>query len=53
AEKRRVPLIVVVGDKEVKEKSVAIRDRRAKRRYSLSEEEFIKEIKERLSEVHF
>ncbi len=53
AEKQRVPLIVVLGDKEVESKRVALRDRRRKEQFDLSEEEFFKLIKEQMSEVVF
>jgi threonyl-tRNA synthetase len=41
AEKQRVPMIVVIGDSEVEEQTVAVRDRRKRERSSLSREEFI------------
>ncbi len=53
AEKQRVPMVVVLGDKEVEQRSVAIRDRREKMQYNLSEDEFMQKIKEKLSEVRF
>ncbi|SMC08760.1 threonine--tRNA ligase [Nitratiruptor tergarcus] len=53
AEKQKVPMVVVLGDKEVEQKSVAVRDRREKIQYNLSEEDFILKIKEKLSEVRF
>ncbi len=53
AEKQKVPMVVIIGDKEVESRSVAIRDRREKIQYNLSEEEFITKIKEKLSEVRF
>ncbi len=53
AEKQKVPMVAIIGDKEVQERSVAIRDRREKRRYSLTEDQFISKIKEKLSEVRF
>ncbi|BCD67219.1 threonine--tRNA ligase [Nitratiruptor sp. YY09-18] len=53
AEKQKVPMVVIIGDKEVEEKSVAVRDRREKIQYNLSEEEFLNKIKEKLSEVRF
>ncbi len=36
AEKQRVPFVLVVGDREAKEGSVAIRDRRKKEQYKCS-----------------
>ena len=53
AEKQKVPMVVIIGDKEVESKSVAIRDRREKIQYNLDEQEFFKRIKEKLSEVRF
>ena len=53
AEKQRVPMILVIGDEEVKNKSVALRDRRARERSTLSEEDFMILVKEKLDEVHF
>ncbi|WP_277641587.1 threonine--tRNA ligase [Wolinella succinogenes] len=52
-EKQRVPMIVVLGEREVSEKKVAIRDRREKRQYELGEAEFIQLAKEKMSEVNF
>ncbi len=53
AEKMRVPMILVVGDEEVQNQSVALRDRRERKQYNLSVEELITKMKEKLSEVHF
>nr|WP_187647668.1 threonine--tRNA ligase [Nitrosophilus labii] len=53
AEKQKVPMIVVIGDKEVEEQSVSIRDRRERIQYNISEKEFLDKIKEKLSEVRF
>lgn len=53
AEKAHVPMIIVIGDSEVENRSVALRDRRAREQSSLSLDEFIKIIKEKLDEVHF
>jgi threonyl-tRNA synthetase len=53
AEKQKVPMIVVLGDDEVKNSSVAIRDRRNKEQYNLTKDGFIKLIKEKMSEVSF
>ncbi len=50
AEKQRVPMIVVVGDSEVEEKKVALRDRRKRERSELSKEEFLNMIKEKTTE---
>lgn len=53
AEKQKLPMILVLGDDEVAKRSVALRDRRAKEQKNLSLDEFIKLIKEKMSEVHF
>lgn len=41
AEKQRVPMIVVVGDEEVENKTVALRDRRKREQSNMTKEEFI------------
>jgi len=53
AEKTRVPMIVVVGDEEIANKTVAIRDRRTREQYNLSQEEFLKLIQTKINEVNF
>ncbi|HDX3472417.1 TPA: threonine--tRNA ligase [Campylobacter jejuni] len=53
AEKQKLPMILVLGDDEVAKRSVALRDRRAKEQKNLSLDEFIKLVKEKMSEVHF
>ncbi|OKY11821.1 threonine--tRNA ligase [Campylobacter jejuni] len=53
AEKQKLPMILVLGDDEVVKRSVALRDRRAKEQKNLSLDEFIKLVKEKMSEVHF
>ncbi len=53
AEKERVPMIIVVGDEEVSEGKVAVRDRRSREQYTLEKEQFYKLIKEKMDEVHF
>ncbi|HED7896398.1 TPA: threonine--tRNA ligase [Campylobacter coli] len=53
AEKQKLPMILVLGDEEVAKRSVALRDRRAKEQKNLSLDEFIKLVKEKISEVHF
>lgn len=53
AEKGRVPMIIVLGDEEVGAKSVAVRDRRKREQYNLSEEQFLGLVKEKINEVHF
>ncbi|WP_297485725.1 threonine--tRNA ligase [Sulfurimonas sp.] len=53
AEKTRVPMIVVIGDEEIANNTVAIRDRRTREQYNLSEEEFLKLIQTKINEVNF
>ncbi len=53
AEKMRVPMILVIGDEEVEKKTVALRDRRERKQYNLTKDEFMSLTKEKLSEVHF
>ncbi|XMD78442.1 threonyl-tRNA synthetase [Campylobacter lari] len=53
AEKAHVPMILVLGDEEVANKSVALRDRRAKEQKTMTLDEFITLTKEKLSEVCF
>jgi len=53
AEKMRVPMILVIGDEEVEKKTVALRDRRERKQYNLTKDEFVSLTKEKLSEVHF
>ncbi|ECR4286745.1 threonine--tRNA ligase [Campylobacter jejuni] len=53
AEKQKLPMILVLGDDEAVKRSVALRDRRAKEQKNLSLDEFIKLVKEKMSEVHF
>ncbi|MBN1838793.1 MAG: threonine--tRNA ligase [Campylobacterales bacterium] len=53
AETMRVPMILVIGDAEVESQSVAVRDRRERTQYNLTQEALISTMKEKLSEVHF
>ncbi len=53
AEKQRVPMILVVGDEEMTNKTVALRDRRERKQYNLTKAEFYNIIKEKMDEVHF
>eukprot|EP01022_Parablepharisma_sp_SALTPOND_P021204 TRINITY_DN4097_c0_g1_i1.p1 TRINITY_DN4097_c0_g1~~TRINITY_DN4097_c0_g1_i1.p1 ORF type:complete len:537 (-),score=66.91 TRINITY_DN4097_c0_g1_i1:216-1748(-) len=50
AETSKVPMIAVIGGSEVEESKVSFRDRREQKRDTLSKEDFIKLIKEKLSE---
>ncbi len=53
AEKQRVPLIVVVGDEEVANNSIALRDRRERSRSTLALDKFKKLLKEKMDGVIF
>jgi threonyl-tRNA synthetase len=53
AEKTRVPMIVVIGDEEIANKTVAIRDRRTREQYNMSEEEFLTLIQTKINGVNF
>lgn len=53
AEKQKVPLIAVIGEEECKNRSIALRDRRARVQENLILDDFIQLIKEKLDEVHF
>jgi len=46
AEKQRVPMIVVIGDDEVANSNVALRDRRKRERSEMSKEEFLDMLKQ-------
>jgi len=46
AEKQRVPMIVVIGDEEVANKSVALRNRRTREQSNMSKDEFISMLNE-------
>ena len=47
AEKQRVPMIVVIGDDEVANSTIALRDRRARERSEMTKEAFIDMLKEK------
>lgn len=53
AEKTRVPMLIVIGDEEVESRTVAIRDRRTREQYNLSESEFLSLIQTKINEVNF
>lgn len=53
AEKTRVPMLVIIGDEEVASRTVAIRDRRTREQYKLSESEFLSLIQTKINEVNF
>lgn len=50
AEKQRVPFVVIVGEEEATNNSVAIRDRRIKEQYNLSLEDFMVKLAQQLNE---
>ncbi len=50
AEKQRVPYVIIIGDEEVKNKTVAIRDRRNKEQYNLTQDEFMVKLTQQLQE---
>ena len=51
AEKQRVPMIVVIGDEEVQNQGIALRDRRLREQSNLSKAEFIEMLKVKKSEA--
>jgi threonyl-tRNA synthetase len=53
AEKGRVPMVIVIGDEEVQNRTVAVRDRRTREQYNLSESEFLTLIQDKIREVNF
>ena len=53
AEKTKVPMLIVIGDEEVESRTVAIRDRRTREQYNLSEREFLSLIQTKINEVNF
>ncbi len=50
AEKQRVPYVVIVGDEEIANNAVAVRDRRKKEQYNLSFDEFMLKLTQQLNE---
>lgn len=53
AEKQRVPIIAVLGAKEMEERKVAVRNRRTKEQSDVSFDDFIQFNKEKMREVSF
>lgn len=53
AEKQRVPMVLVLGDKEIQTRSVAIRDRRKKEQSVMAFDDFVQYTKEKMREVSF
>ena len=50
AEKQRVPYVVIIGDEEVNNRGVAIRDRRKKEQYNLKADEFMLQLRNEINE---
>lgn len=53
AEKQRVPMILVIGDEEINNQTVSIRDRRSKEQFGMALNEFINFSKDKMREVSF
>ncbi|PAF41718.1 threonine--tRNA ligase [Helicobacter sp. 11S03491-1] len=53
AEKQRVPMIAVIGEKEVHTKTLSIRDRRLKTQYEMNQKEFLDMVETKMKEVSF
>lgn len=53
AEKEHVPMIAVIGAKEVEERKLSIRDRRSKTQYEMNEKEFLDMVEIKMKEVSF
>ncbi len=53
SEKSRVPMIIVIGDNEVANKMVSIRDRRTRENFETTKDKFIEIIKNKMKEVQF
>lgn len=52
AEKQRVPMIIVLGDNEVANRGVALRDRRAREQKDISLDDFYSLVQTKLNEVN-
>ncbi|NOQ30388.1 MAG: threonine--tRNA ligase [Helicobacteraceae bacterium] len=53
AEKARTPMLIILGDEEVANKTIAVRDRRTREQYNKSESEFLEYIQQKINEVNF
>ena len=53
AEKQKVPVVAIIGDKEIEDNLISIRDRRAKEQATLSKDDFFSFVKEKMSEGNF
>jgi len=50
AEKQKVPMVIIIGDKEVEENKVSVRDRRTKTQYEQDLEEFLETTTRNINE---
>ena len=50
AEKEKIPYMAIVGEREEKEHSISVRERHRKNRGSMTVEEFLNELQEKLTE---
>ncbi len=50
AEKQRVPYVVIIGDDEVQNSTIAVRDRRKKSQYNLIKDKFMLQLNEEFKE---
>lgn len=53
AEKEHVPMIAVIGAKEVEQRVLSIRDRQSKTQYQMNEKEFLDMVEIKMKEVSF
>jgi threonyl-tRNA synthetase len=53
AEKQKIPLLIILGDEEIKTNSVALRDRTTRKQYNISQSEFKILLKEKMDGVIF
>ena len=53
AEKQRVPMILVIGEKECQEGTLSVRDRREKKQYEMKEKEFLLMVEQKMRGVSF
>lgn len=53
AEKEHVPMIAVIGAKEVEQRVLSIRDRHSKTQYQMNEKEFLDMVEIKMKEVSF
>ena len=53
AEKAKTPMLIILGDEEVNNNTIAVRDRRERKQYNLSKEEFLNLVETKINEVSF